>query len=709
MKLAEAQAQEWRALAGAAGGAAPAGARAPGRFAALLAAQADEAPASGGEPPSAPHAAERQASGGQPDAVDGERAPRAGGPQATGAQHGPVDGERASDAQAGGQRAPAVQPGVGGPLPGALPDRAEAASGPDPDGAENETAGALPPPAAAALLALKGVVGPLPDGAAASGPASVASSRSGIPAAAGLEPASSPPWVRASSARPAGSLPVASGSLLDGPLPPEATSAAPSGPGLPAEQLPATDGQPAENPLPGEGNGPVPLAAEAAADPALPPLPAGVASHGAPGTPSGGPATGAAPSFAARPGLLPAGERDLSGAVSAPAGEADPPKGRGHSASEAGPDGSAGSDAAATAADDISAAEAQPTARTPDPAARDGLASALPADAAPLPAGSLPPADEAPRGGPSASASPDEGAPSRTVRRAGPPAEAGPATGASPVPGAARAAAGASPVPGAARAAADASPVTAAREGAARAHPAAAGAVPADAASAAPPSPAPAAQGTETAAAPSASTGRATDGSQAPAAGDATVGQDGAETAPAGEPAGADLARSDPLAPSPAPLTALPADLRLERPAEPRAGGAGADGPLALAAPEAPAELQDRILEAAAGEGEIEIVLAPETLGRLRIRVEMRDGSAQVSFTTETAEAARLLSGQEGRLSDLLEKHGLSLGRHEAGQGDTGRRAEAPLPQIRPRALRPAPDPSETVARAAAGTVNLIA
>ncbi|ODM41898.1 flagellar hook-length control protein [Cereibacter johrii] len=163
------------------------------------------------------------------------------------------------------------------------------------------------------------------------------------------------------------------------------------------------------------------------------------------------------------------------------------------------------------------------------------------------------------------------------------------------------------------------------------------------------------------------------------------------------------------MASASAPLTALPADLRLERPAEPRAGGAGGDGPLALAAPEAPAELQDRILEAAAGEGEIEIVLAPETLGRLRIRVEMRDGSAQVSFTTETAEAARLLSGQEGRLSDLLEKHGLSLGRHEAGQGDTGRRAEAPLPQTRPRALRPAPDPSETVARAAAGTVNLIA
>jgi flagellar hook-length control protein FliK len=173
------------------------------------------------------------------------------------------------------------------------------------------------------------------------------------------------------------------------------------------------------------------------------------------------------------------------------------------------------------------------------------------------------------------------------------------------------------------------------------------------------------------------------------------------------EPAGATLAGSDPLAS--APLTALPSDLRLERAGEPRAGAAGADGPLALAAPDAPAELQDRILEAAAGEGEIEIVLAPETLGRLRIRVEMRDGTAQVSFTTETAEAARLLSGQEGRLSDLLEKHGLSLGRHEAGQGDTGRRSEAPLPQPRPRALRPAPDPSEPAARAAAGTVNLIA
>ncbi|SNS14280.1 flagellar hook-length control protein FliK [[Luteovulum] sphaeroides subsp. megalophilum] len=298
-----------------------------------------------------------------------------------------------------------------------------------------------------------------------------------------------------------------------------------------------------------------------------------------------------------------------------------------------------------------------------------------------------------------AAAAPADGAPPRAARRAGPLAEAGRADDASPVPASAHFAAGAQPG-------------TAGREGAARAHPAAAGTVPAGegAADTTPPSPAPAAQRTEAAAAPPATAGKAADASEAPAAENATaatVGQDGAETAPAVEPAGATLAGSDPVAS--APLTAFPSDLRLERAGEPRAGAAGADGPLALAAPDAPAELQDRILEAAAGEGEIEIVLAPETLGRLRIRVEMRDGTAQVSFTTETAEAARLLSGQEGRLSDLLEKHGLSLGRHEAGQGDTGRRSEAPLPQPRPRALRPAPDPSEPAARAAAGTVNLIA
>ncbi|MFD1808729.1 flagellar hook-length control protein FliK [Gemmobacter lanyuensis] len=42
-------------------------------------------------------------------------------------------------------------------------------------------------------------------------------------------------------------------------------------------------------------------------------------------------------------------------------------------------------------------------------------------------------------------------------------------------------------------------------------------------------------------------------------------------------------------------------------------------------------------------EGGLELDLAPEHLGRLRVRVEMVDGAARVTFVTETAEAARLL------------------------------------------------------------------
>ncbi len=130
---------------------------------------------------------------------------------------------------------------------------------------------------------------------------------------------------------------------------------------------------------------------------------------------------------------------------------------------------------------------------------------------------------------------------------------------------------------------------------------------------------------------------------------------------------------------------------------------------LALGDPDWPIELQEHVLEAAeAGTSEIEIVLAPETLGRLRIRVEMREGAAQVSFVTETAEAARLLAGQEGRLSDLLEKQGLSLARHEAGQGDTGARRESPEQGPARRTFRPSPVLPEPAAPAA-GLVNLIA
>lgn len=176
------------------------------------------------------------------------------------------------------------------------------------------------------------------------------------------------------------------------------------------------------------------------------------------------------------------------------------------------------------------------------------------------------------------------------------------------------------------------------------------------------------------------------------------------ETGPAATAAGA----PSPILPPDLPLADRATSLPETRDAG-SAAGAGSAEPLSTFSPDWPAGIDDRLAAALdAGLSELEIVLSPESLGRLKIRVEMRDGAASVSFTTETPEAARLLAGQEGRLSDLLEKGGLSLARHEAGQGDTGARQDQPERGPRRAAFRSAPPAPDTDARAA-GLVNLIA
>lgn len=67
------------------------------------------------------------------------------------------------------------------------------------------------------------------------------------------------------------------------------------------------------------------------------------------------------------------------------------------------------------------------------------------------------------------------------------------------------------------------------------------------------------------------------------------------------------------------------------------------------------------------GSQEIDLALTPETLGAMKVRLEIRDGAAQVSIVTENPEAARLLNQHEQQLSELLERRGLSLGQHDAG------------------------------------------
>jgi flagellar hook-length control protein FliK len=70
------------------------------------------------------------------------------------------------------------------------------------------------------------------------------------------------------------------------------------------------------------------------------------------------------------------------------------------------------------------------------------------------------------------------------------------------------------------------------------------------------------------------------------------------------------------------------------------------------------------------GDGQtLDIQLTPETLGRLKITMEMRDGQAMVSVVTDNPEAARLFNDNQSRLADVMAKAGLTLASHDAGTG----------------------------------------
>lgn len=58
--------------------------------------------------------------------------------------------------------------------------------------------------------------------------------------------------------------------------------------------------------------------------------------------------------------------------------------------------------------------------------------------------------------------------------------------------------------------------------------------------------------------------------------------------------------------------------------------------------------------------------LSPEALGPLRITLTLEGDTATVRFQTETPEAARLLNEAERQLSTEFNRHGLTLGKHDA-------------------------------------------
>ena len=79
-----------------------------------------------------------------------------------------------------------------------------------------------------------------------------------------------------------------------------------------------------------------------------------------------------------------------------------------------------------------------------------------------------------------------------------------------------------------------------------------------------------------------------------------------------------------------------------------------------------------------AGVQSVRIILEPRNLGRLNVDLGLRDSKASIRIAAETPEAASLLAGARGQLSQMLEQSGMRLagfqssaGGQEA-QGDTG-------------------------------------
>lgn len=87
-----------------------------------------------------------------------------------------------------------------------------------------------------------------------------------------------------------------------------------------------------------------------------------------------------------------------------------------------------------------------------------------------------------------------------------------------------------------------------------------------------------------------------------------------------------------------------------------------------------PTQLTSMIKEARdLTQGDIEISLQPERLGKLTIKMDMRDNAVSVTIVTDNDASARLLNDNQSRLADLMAKAGLDLTQHNASTGQQGR------------------------------------
>jgi flagellar hook-length control protein FliK len=109
------------------------------------------------------------------------------------------------------------------------------------------------------------------------------------------------------------------------------------------------------------------------------------------------------------------------------------------------------------------------------------------------------------------------------------------------------------------------------------------------------------------------------------------------------------------------------------------------------------------------GAQEHELVLRPERLGRVQIRLELGDGNVAVRILTETPEAARLFAEAQPRLADAFGRAGLELAQHHSesapqtgGERQTGQNGYArqgtPGPEAEAREPESAADPESAPA-----------
>ncbi|QIZ82405.1 flagellar hook-length control protein FliK [Thalassovita gelatinovora] len=70
------------------------------------------------------------------------------------------------------------------------------------------------------------------------------------------------------------------------------------------------------------------------------------------------------------------------------------------------------------------------------------------------------------------------------------------------------------------------------------------------------------------------------------------------------------------------------------------------------------------------GQHEIEIALQPEKLGRMTIRLDLRDNNnVAVNIVTESDAAAKMLNDTQSRLADMMQKAGFDMTQHQANSG----------------------------------------